>query len=204
VIATTSTRDPSNPDPVAILPILVDLDSCSDVIVAAPEFIYNKREIMESVGTGAGTSEYFEEGLIDIADGLYSFHTLLALVASSHHHLPHSCYLHLGVPQLNELDIRIDVHRKQRKLPLSSFDPAIILATESPLECRLSERDLEKWATHSASGSVPYSNLDIYVNPALSTAEQAQIRAINERFQRVFDSSQGARCPASPITPPSP
>ncbi len=41
---------------------------------------------MESVGTGAGSSEYFEEGFIDIADGLYSFrNTLPALVASSPH-----------------------------------------------------------------------------------------------------------------------
>jgi hypothetical protein len=140
---------------------------------------------MESVGTGAGASEYFEEGFIDIADGLYSFRTLPALVASSPHHLPSSCSLLLGVPQLNALDIRVDVHRKQRNLPLSSYDPDIILAAESPLECRLSEKELEKWATHNASkpvGSVPYSYLDIDVNPALSPAELAQIREINERF----------------------
>ena len=195
VIATASARDPSNPDPVAILPILVGLDSYSDVTVAAPEFVYNKRKIMESVGTGAGASEYFEEGFIDIADGLYSFRTLPALVASSPHHLPSSCSLLLGVPQLNALDIRVDVHRKQRNLPLSSYDPDIILAAESPLECRLSEKELEKWATHNASkpvGSVPYSYLDIDVNPALSPTELAQIREINERFQHVFDASQGA------------
>ncbi len=195
VIATASARDPSNPDPVAILPILVGLDSYSDITVAAPEFVYNKRKIMESVGTGAGTSEYFEEGFIDIADGLYSFRTLPALVVSSPHHLPSSCSLLLGVPQLNALDIRVDVHRKQRNLPLSSYDPDIILAAESPLECRLSERELEKWATHNASkpvGSVPYSYLDIDMNPALSPAELTQIRAINERFQHVFDASQGA------------
>jgi hypothetical protein len=134
VIATASARDPSNPDPVSIVPILVGLDSYSDVTVAAPELVYNKRKIVESVGTGAGTSEYYEEGFIDIADGLYSFRTLPALVASSPHHLPSSCALLLGVPQLNELDIRVDVHRKQRKLPLSSYDPSIILAADSPLE----------------------------------------------------------------------
>jgi hypothetical protein len=195
VIATASARDPSNPDPVAILPILVGLDSYSDVTVAAPDLVYNKRKIMESVGTGAGSSEYFEEGFIDIADGLYSFRTLPALVASSPHHLPSSCSLLLGVPQLNALDIRVDVHRKQRNLPLSSYDPEIILAAESPLECRLSEKELAKWATHNVSkpvGSVPYSYLDIDVNPALSPAELAQIRNINERFQHVFDASQGA------------
>ncbi len=165
-IATASARDPSNPDPVAFVPILVGLDSYSDITVAAPELIYNKRKITESVSTGAGASDYFEEGFIDIADGLYSFRTLPALVASSPHHLPSSC---VGVPQLNEVDIRVDVHRKQRKLPLSSYDPSIILAADSPLECRLLERDLDKWATHNSSkpvGSVPYSYLDVDINPA--------------------------------------
>jgi hypothetical protein len=103
------------------------------------------------VGTGAGASDYFEEGFIDIADDLYSFRFLPALVASSPHHRPSSCSLLLGVPQLNELDIRVDVHRKQRHLPLSSYDPAIILAEESLLECRLSEKDLETWARYNAS-----------------------------------------------------
>jgi hypothetical protein len=171
VIAMASARDPSDPDPVAILPILVGLDSYSDITVAAPELVYNKRKIQESVCTGAGASDYFEEGFIDIADGLYSFRTLPALVASSPHHLPSSCSLLLGVPQLNELDIRVDVHRKHRNLPLSSYDPAIIFAAESPLERRLSEKDLDTWARHNASkpvGSIPYSYLDVDVNPALS------------------------------------
>ncbi len=150
---------------------------------------------MESVGTGAGTSEYFEEGFIDIADGLYSFRTLLALVASSPHHLPSSCALLLGVPQLNELDIRVDVHRRQRNLPLSSYDPSIILAADSPLKYRLSERDLDKWVMHNSSkpdGSVPYSYLDVDINPALSADQKARIQANNENFQSVFDASQGA------------
>jgi hypothetical protein len=45
VIATASARDLSDPDPVAILPILVGLDSYSDITVAAPELVYNKRKI---------------------------------------------------------------------------------------------------------------------------------------------------------------
>ncbi len=40
MIATASARNPSDPDPSAILPILVGLDSYSDVTVAAPEFVY--------------------------------------------------------------------------------------------------------------------------------------------------------------------
>jgi hypothetical protein len=197
VIATVSARDPSNPDPVAIVPILVGLDSYSDIAVAAPDLVYNKRKITESVGTGAGASDYFEEGFIDIADGLYSFRTLPALVASSPHHLPSSCSLLLGVPQLNELDIRIDVHRKQRNVPLSSYDPAIILAADSPLECRLSEKDLETWARHNASkpvGSIPYSYLDIDVNPALSAEQQERIRTIKSVFS-AFSTLHKAPCP---------
>ncbi len=87
------------------------------------------------------------------------------------------------------------MHRKQRKLPLSSYDPSIILAADSSLECRLSEKDLEKWATHNSSkpvGSVPYSYLDVDINPALSADQKAQIQAINVQFQSIFDASQGA------------
>jgi hypothetical protein len=189
VIATASARNPSDPDPSTILPILVGLDSYSDVTVAALEFVYNKRKISESVGTGARTSEYYEEEFIDIADGLYSFHTLPALVASSPHHLPTSCSLLLGVPQLNELDIRVDVHRKQRRLPLSSYDPAIILAADPPLECHLSEKDLLKWADHNATksvGSVPYSYLDVDVNPALPEDQQQQIRQVTTSGSKPF------------------
>ncbi len=80
-------------------------------------------------------------------------------------------------------------------LTLSSYDLATIFAEELPLECRLSEKDLETWARHNASkpvGSIPYSYLDIDVNPASSAEEQEQIRKINERFQSVFDASRGA------------
>ena len=101
VIATASARDPSNPDPIAIVPIVVGLDSYSDVTVASRSITYNIRPIAESVGTGAGPSEYHEEGLVDISDGLYSFRTIPALVAFFPHHLPSSCALLLGVPQLN-------------------------------------------------------------------------------------------------------
>jgi hypothetical protein len=61
VIATASARDPSDPDPVAIVPILVGLDSYSDITVAAPDLVYNKRKITESVGTGAGVIAWFSK-----------------------------------------------------------------------------------------------------------------------------------------------
>jgi hypothetical protein len=39
VIATASAWDPSNPDPASLVPILVGLDSYSDITVAAPELV---------------------------------------------------------------------------------------------------------------------------------------------------------------------
>jgi hypothetical protein len=195
VIATASARDPSNPDPIAIVPILVGLDSYSDVTVASRSIAYNIRKIEESVGTGAGLSEYHEEGLVDISDGLYSFRTVPALVASSPHHLPSSCALLLGVPQLNELDICVDIHRKQRRLPLQSYDPEIHLSAPIHLECRLSEKDLVKWAAHNADkpvGFTRYSHLDVDINPALPAYHIQQLRDVTAQHLSVFDASAGA------------
>ncbi len=195
VIATASTRNPSDPDPVAIVPILVGLDSYSDVTVASRAITYNIRKIADSVGTGAGPSDYHEEGLVDIADGLYSFRTVPALVASSPHHLPSSCALLLGVPQLNELDICVDVHRKQRRLPLQSYNPEIQLAAPAHLECRLSEKDLVKWATHNADkpvGFTRYSHLDVDINPDLPAPQLQQLRDVTAQHLSVFDASAGA------------
>ncbi len=89
-------------------------------MIAHRDIVYNIRAIVETVQTGAGDSNYTEEGLVDIADGRYSFRTIPALVAQTPAHLPSSTHLLLGVPQINELDIKCDVHRKQRRLPLQS------------------------------------------------------------------------------------
>jgi hypothetical protein len=84
VIATASARDPSNPDPVAFVPILVGLDSYSDITVAAPELVYNKRKITESVSTGAGASDYFE----GVSSTLSTAFTLFAHYPPSSPRLP--------------------------------------------------------------------------------------------------------------------
>ncbi len=98
------------------------LDSYSDITVAHRDIVYGLRSIEETVYTGADAATYTEEGLVDIVDGLYSFHTIPALVAQTDDHLPSSTYLLLGVPQINDLDIKCDVHRKTRRLPLQSYD----------------------------------------------------------------------------------
>ena len=134
-----SVRDPASPDPFATRSILVGIDSYSDVTIAHRDIVYNVRSITETVQTGAGNSNYTEEGLVDIADGLYSFRTIPALVAQTPAHLPSSTHLLLGVPQINDLDIKCDVHRKQRRLPLQSYDPDADFSFDASLQCRLAE-----------------------------------------------------------------
>jgi hypothetical protein len=122
VNAFCSVRDPHSDDPFATHSILVGIDSYSDITVAHRDIVHGRHPIEETVYTGAGAATYTEEGLVDIADGLYSFRTIPALVAQTDDHLPSSTYLLLGVPQINELDVKCDVHRKTRRLPLQSYD----------------------------------------------------------------------------------
>jgi hypothetical protein len=146
--------------------ILVGIDSYSDITVAHRDIVYGRRPIEETVYTGAGAATYTEEGLVDIADGLYSFRTIPALVAQNADHLPSSTYLLLGVPQINELDVKCDVHRKTRRLPLQSYDETADFAFDSALQQRLAEKDLQRWADcnpESKVGSVKYSHLDVDV-----------------------------------------
>jgi hypothetical protein len=135
-------RDPSSPDPFATRSIIVGLDSYSDVTVAHRDIAYGIHRIAETVQTGAGEATYQEEGLVDIVDGLYSFRTVPALIAQTLEHLPSSTHLLLGVQQINDLDIKCDVHRKQSRLTLQSYDPDADFAFDSSLQCRLAEKDL--------------------------------------------------------------
>ncbi len=75
-------------------------------------------------------------------DGPCSFHTIPALVATQPTHLPRKCLFLLGVPQLNELDIKLDTHRVTSRLPLQSYDPTLDFAADVDLQCRMSEKDL--------------------------------------------------------------
>jgi hypothetical protein len=84
------------------------LDSYSDVTVAHRDIVYNIRTIHEQLSTGGGSTHYYEEGFVDLVDGPLSFRTIPALVAHHKSHLPANCLLLLGVPQLNELDIKLD------------------------------------------------------------------------------------------------
>jgi hypothetical protein len=138
-------RDPNSPDPFAARSIIVGLDSYSDVTVAHRDIAYNIHRIAETVQTGAGEATYQEEGLVDIVDGLYSFRTIPALIAQTPEHLPSSTHLLLGVQQINDLDIKCDVHRKQRRLPLQSYDPDADFSFDASLQCRLAEKDLVRW-----------------------------------------------------------
>ncbi len=135
-------RDPNVPDPLATRSIIVGIDSYSDVTVAHRDITYGIHLIQETVQTGAGEASYQEEGLVDIVDGLYSFRTIPALIAQTPDHLPSSTHLLLGVQQINDFDIKCDLHRKQRRLPLQSYDPDSDFAFDVSLQCCLAEKDL--------------------------------------------------------------
>ncbi len=161
-------------DPFATRSIVVGIDSYSDITVAHRDIVYDIRPIDETVQTGAGDATYTEEGLVDIADGLYSFRTIPALVALNPEHLPSSTHLLLGVPQINELDIKCDVHRKQRRLPLQSYNPDADFAFDASLQYRLAEKDLLRWVEcnpETPVGTTKYSHKDVAINPVLSLHE---------------------------------
>jgi transposase InsO family protein len=205
VNAIASVRDPSNPrQPLATRSILLGLDSYSDVTVAHRDIVYNVRAIHEQLSTGGGATQYYEEGLVDIVDGPCSFRTVPALVANHPTHLPSKCLMLLGVPQINELDIKLDTHRRQRRLPLESYDPTLDFQADTRLQCFLSEKDLVTWAAHHHDvpvGTVAYSHLDVIYCDTLTPDEIAQLRAVSERYKIVFIANKGG-LPALANHPP--
>ncbi len=159
---------------------------------------------METVHTGAGEASYSEEGLVDIVDGPLSFRTVPALIAQNPDQLPTSTHLLLGVPQINELDVKCDVHRKQRGLPLQSYDADSDFAFDTTLHCRMAEKDLLRWAECNPEqpvGGVQYSHHDVDINPDLPAAEYAALRQASADFPSVFDAAKGS-LPALADNPP--
>ncbi len=114
----------------------------------------------------------------------------------------------LGVPQINEPDIKLDTHRRQRRLPLESYDPTVDFQADTRLQCFLSEKDLVTWAAHHHDvpvGTVTYSHLDVIYCEKLKPEEIAQLRAVSEKYQIVFIANKGglpalANHPLSPST----
>jgi hypothetical protein len=197
-------RDPSSSDPFATRSIIVGLDSYSDVTVTHRNIAYGIHRIAEKVQTGVGEATYEEEGLVDIVDGLYSFRTIPALIAQTLEHLLSSTHLLLGVQQINDLDIKCDVHRKQHRLPLQSYDPDADFAFDSSLQCRLAEKDLVRWAESNPEtpvGRVQYSYLDVDINPQLTADERAALTQAGADFASVFDAVKGS-LPALAAHPP--
>ena len=206
VNATGHVRDPLNTrHPLSTRPLLIALDSYSDVTVAHRDIVYAVRPIHERLSTGGGETEYHEEGLVDIADGPCSFRTVPALVANHPTHLPSKCLLLLGVPQINDLDIKLDTHRTARRLPLQSYDPTIDFSADTHLQCRMSEKDLLAWAEHHKDtpvGSITYSHLDVvYSSDTLALDELDQLRQASCRYKKVYDAAKGA-LPALANHPP--
>jgi hypothetical protein len=200
-----SVRDPANPrNPLATRSILLGLDSYSDVTVAHRDIVYNVRVIHERLSTGGGATQYFEEGLVDLVDGPCSFRTIPALVAHHPSHLPSKCLLLLGVLQINELDTKLDTHRKSRRLPLDSYDPSIDFHADTRLQCHLSEKDLMTWAAfhHDVPiEQIHYSYLKIVYYEGLTTAELEQLQAVSKQYKIVFIAPKGG-LPALANHPP--
>jgi hypothetical protein len=163
------------------------------------------RPIRENLSTGGGETVYYEEGLVDVVDGPCSFRTIPALVAHDPSHLPTKCLLLLGVPQTNELDIKLDTHRLSRRLPLQSYDPAIDFSADTHLQCRLAEKDLLAWAENhkdTTVGYTQYSHLDvIYDDAKLAADELWQLRAASAHYMGVYNAAKGA-LPALANHPP--
>jgi hypothetical protein len=206
VNATGFVRDPLNTHhPLSTRPLTICLDSYSDVTVAHRDIVYGVRPIHESLTTGGENTDYHEEGLVDIVDGPCAFRTIPALVASDPAHLPTKCLLLMGVPQLNELNIKLDTHRKARRLPLESYDPSIDFSADTHLQCRMSEKNLLTWAEHNKEttvGYTMYSHLDvIYAIDTLSLDELRQLRAASNKYQSVYNAAKGA-LPALTNHPP--
>jgi hypothetical protein len=110
----------------------------------------------------------------------------------------------LGVPQLNELDIQVDTHRKTRGLPLTSYDPQIDFAADTRLQCHLSQKDLVTWAEHHKDASmdtIHYTYLDVIYDDSLSSDELAQLRHASKTYQSVYDATKGG-LPALANHPP--
>jgi hypothetical protein len=147
---------------------------------------------------------YHEEGFVDIMDGPHSFRTLPTLVASHPSHLPKKCMLLLGVPQLNELDIQLDLHRETRGLPLASYDPQLDFSADTRLQCHLSEKDLLAWADHHHAASVGithYTYLNVVtVSPPMNSLNCAPLM----KNSKPFTMPPKAASPPLPTTPPFP
>ncbi len=141
---------------------------------------------------------------MNLVDGPCSLLTIPALVAHHKSHLPFNCLLLLGVPQINDLDIKLDTHRKTRRLPLESYDPLLDFDADTRLQCRLSEKELLAWAEHHLDtpvGHTHYSYLDVVYPDAMATEEVAQLRAASETYQQVYQATKCA-LPALANHPP--
>ncbi len=105
---------------------------------------------------------------------------------------PPLSHLLLGVQQINDLDIKCDVHRKQRRLPLQSYDPDADFSFDASLQCRLAEKDLVRWAACNPEppvGTVQYSYLDVDINPDLTADERAALVQAGSDYASVFDAA---------------
>jgi hypothetical protein len=110
----------------------------------------------------------------------------------------------LGVPQINNLDIKLDTHRKTRRLSLESYDPLVDFDADTRLQCHLSEKDLLAWAEHhhdTPVGYTQYSYLDVIYFEGMVPEEVAQLHFASKRYKAVYQAAKSA-LPALANHPP--
>jgi hypothetical protein len=89
------------------------LDSASDVNLASRHLLHNVRRIeQEAISNCGDETEFVEEGILRLlVSG--SVRSVPALAASEAQ-LPFACDVLLGVPGVDDLDIRLDDHRAKK------------------------------------------------------------------------------------------
>jgi hypothetical protein len=153
------------------------LDSASDVNLASRHLLHGVRRIeQEAISNCRDETEFVEEGILCLlVSG--SVRGVPALVASEAQ-LPFACDVLLGVPGVDDLDIRLDDHRAKKP---------------KRLECHVGEKTLRAWLDVNGSNEVAKVSFNIEkvaINPDLPEAFQSRVRKLLEEFEDVFAGEQ--------------
>jgi hypothetical protein len=155
------------------------LDSGSDVNLASRHLLHDvHRIIREDVSNCGDVTAFAEEGTLWVmATG--SAVSIPALVAAKAQ-LPFSCDVLLGVPGMDDLGVKLDMHRGK---------------TSRALECHVGEKTLRAWLEVNGAQDVSKVSFDITeidICPTLPAAMQTRVRALVEAHADVFAGHQNS------------
>ncbi len=141
--------------------------------------LHNVRKIeRESVSTCGDETVFVEEGtLVLLVSG--TIRKVPALVAvSPESQLPFGCDVLLGVPGVDDLDVRLDEHRA---------------AKPKQLQCHVGEKTLRTWLEANGAqevAKVSFNVDDVLVSPDIPEAMQLKVRRLLVEFSDVFAGEQ--------------